>query len=168
MATPAQGTLAPRTLITDITVSKLARDIARDLIDIKDILRIHQITLAQYEQIIESKLFQVRLDEEVASWASDAKTRIRAKATTILEEGLVEMFDLVHSPAQPMSAKIEGLKFLAKLSAMEPGQNQVDASEKVIFNITIGAKELHFEQQREDPKVIEGEATLAPAPNPQG
>jgi hypothetical protein len=156
MAQETRG-LASIRPITELTVSRLARDLARDLIEVKDILRNHQLTVAQYEQILSSKLFQVRLEEELASWASDAKTRIKAKAMTILEEGLVEMFDLLHSSAQPMSAKIEGLKFLAKLSAMEPGANQIDGAERVTFNITIGKDKLVYEQIREDPKVIEGE-----------
>lgn len=146
-----------RTSITEITISRLARDIARDIIPVTEILKIHQLSVPQYEHILGMKLFQQRLEEELSTWSTDARVRIAAKATAILEEGLLELFDLIHDKSQSMPAKIEALKFTSRLAAMENGAIQVNPDEKIIFNITINGEKKRYEQEAM-PHTIEGSA----------
>ena len=147
-----------RTVVTELTISRLARDIARDIVPIPDILKTHHLTVQQYDEILNSKIFQARLEEEVASWAANGRERIAAKAMAIVEEGLLELFDLIHDRTQPMAAKIEALKFTAKLASMEQGAVAVDDNEKIVFNITINGQRKTFED-RPEPKVIDAEVT---------
>jgi len=154
---------AVRTQVTELTLSRLARDIARDIVDIPDLLKVHQLTLAQYESILDNKFFQNRLEEEIAAWSADGRARIQAKAMAILEEGLVELYDLIHDKSQAMPAKIEALKFTARLASMSEGAVPIDPQERIVFNITIGGQKHTYEQQREDPKLIEGDATTLPS-----
>jgi hypothetical protein len=152
-----------RTVVTEITISRLARDIARDIVPVTDILKTHHLSVQQYEGILNTKIFQTRLEEEVSSWASNGRERIAAKAMAIVEEGLLELFDLIHDRAQPMTAKIEALKFTAKLAAMENGATELDPDDKIVFNITINGQRKTFEDRAADPaeaaKVIDGEVT---------
>src|SRR5262245_9095484 len=108
-----------RTAVTEVTVWRLARDIARDITPVAELLKTYQLSVQQYEEIIGGKVFQTRLEEEIAAWSADGRARIAAKAMAIVEEGLLELFDLIHAPNQPMAAKIEALKFTAKLAALE-------------------------------------------------
>jgi len=146
-------------MATEITIWKLARDIARDITPVPDLLKAYQLSLPQYEEIVSGRIFQQRLEEELAAWNSDGRARIQAKAMAIVEEGLLELFDLIHNPSQPMAAKIEALKFTAKLASLEQGAMALDPEERIVFNITIGGHRHRFEDQRAEPKVIEGEVT---------
>jgi hypothetical protein len=153
---------------TEVTISQLAREIAREIVPFDAILKKFKLDTQTYDRVFDMPFFQRRLEEELAVWnGSDSgsiKARVAAKAATVIEESLMEVFDLVHDKSQPLSGKVEALKFAAKLASMGEGA-QTDPGEKVIFNISIGNTQLTFEAQR-DPKVIEGEAidTTEPAP----
>lgn len=146
--------------VDDVLISQLARETARDLLPADAVLKRFKLDTHTYERILDLPFFQRRLEEELAVWnGSDSgsiRMRIAAKAATVIEESLLEVFDLIHDKSQPLSGKVEALKFAARLASMGDGTN-VDTSEKIIFNISIGSKELRFETQR-DPKLIEGEA----------
>jgi hypothetical protein len=147
--------------VDEVLISQLARETARDLLPADAVLKRFKLDTQTYERILDLPFFQRRLEEELAVWnGSDSgsiKARVAAKAATVIEESLVEVFDLIHDKSQPLSGKVEALKFAARLASMGEG-NSVDTTERIVFNISIGNEKLRFETQREDPKVIEGEA----------
>ena len=77
----------------------------------------------------------------------------------MIEESLMEVYDLIHDKSQPLSGKVEALKFAARLASMGEGA-QVDTSEKIIFNISIGGSAAKIRNPAISP-VIEGEVTEA-------
>lgn len=144
----------------ELLISQLAREIAREIIPFNAILKKFRLDTQTYERVFDLPFFQRRLEEELAHWnGSDSgsiKARVAAKAATVIEESLMEVFELIHDKAQPLSGKVEALKFAARLASMGEG-SQVDTGEKIVFNISIGKESLRFETQREM-KTIEGEA----------
>jgi hypothetical protein len=156
MAQVVTGPVTP----TDLLISQLAREIAREIVPFDAILRKFKLDTQTYERVFDMPFFQRRLEEELAVWnGSDSgsiRARVAAKAATVIEESLMEVFDLIHDKSQPLSGKVEALKFAAKLASMGEGA-EVDSGEKIVFNITIGNTQLKFETQR-DMKTIDGEA----------
>src|SRR5262249_37457431 len=139
--------------INDVVVSQLAREIAREIVPTNVILKKFRLDTQTYEHIFDMPFFQRRLEEELALWngseASSIRTRIAAKAATIIEESLVECFDLIHDKAQPMSGKVEMLKHIARLANMESGTSaNVDSDSKVVINISFGKETVRFEKER--------------------
>ena len=139
------------TEVTDTTISQIAREVARDIIPIDAVLRKFKLDTQTYDKIFDLPYFQRRLEEELAVWnGSDSHTiraRIAAKAASVIEESLLEVFDLIHDKSQPLSGKVEALKFAARLASM--GEGAVDPSAvdgKVIINIAFGGDKVTFEK----------------------
>jgi hypothetical protein len=148
----------------ELLASRLAREVARDLVPIDQICERYKIDDDTYERILRHPLFQQRLQEEVDIWnASTPRAiteRISAKAATMIEESLIEVYELVHDKNQPMSAKIEALKWASKLAGVgERETKDLIPGERVRFNIFIGDKKVSLEKEVV-PTTIEGSAVL--------
>lgn len=144
----------PLVLLDDAGVSRLAREVARDIFPIKDILQRFQLSEAQFETVTDSKFFQVRLAEEVQLWnASDPLTirgRVETKAATLVEDCLLEVYTLVHDRNQPMAAKVEALKWAARIAGMGEAGNAkgMNGEGQVKITINIGGKSLEFDKEK--------------------
>jgi hypothetical protein len=145
--------------LNDVIVSQLAREIARDIVPFDAVLKKFRLDTATYERIFDLPFFQRRLEEELAVWnGSDSgsiRTRIAAKAATVIEESLMEVFDLVHDKSQPLSGKVEALKFAARLASMGDGAAPSDGDNRVIINIRFGSESITFEKQRAEMPVLD-------------
>jgi len=139
--------------VNEVVISQLAREIAREIVPTDMVLKKYRLDTDTYEKIFDMPFFQRRLEEELAVWnGSDAgsiRQRIAAKAATVIEESLLEVYDLVHDKAQPLSGKVEALKFTARLASMEQGAlNPADMDGAVIINISFGNERVTFEKER--------------------
>lgn len=139
--------------VTEVTISQLAREIARDIVPTDMVLKKYRLDSDTYEKIFDLPFFQRRLEEELAVWngsdSSSIRARIAAKAATVIEESLLEVYDLVHDKAQPLSGKVEALKFTARLASMEQGAiNAADVDGKVVINISFGNERVTFEKEK--------------------
>jgi ribosomal protein L7/L12 len=148
----------------ELLASRLAREIARDLIPLDQICERYSVDEETYQRILRHPLFQQRLQEETDIWnASTPRAiteRISAKAATMIEESLIEVYELVHDKNQPMSAKIEALKWASKLAGVgEREAKDMLPGERVRFNIYIGDKKVSLEKEVV-PTTIEGSAIL--------
>jgi hypothetical protein len=144
--------------------SKLAREIARNLIPIGRIQERYHITEDEYQRIVGSNFFRLRLEEELELWnASTPKAiqeRISAKSLTMIEESIPEVFELIHDKKQPMSAKIDALKWASSVAGLiKRDSGPADSSERVRFNIYIGDKQQSFDKPIDAP-MIEGSSVL--------
>jgi len=141
----------------EVVISQLAREVARDIIPRDAVLKKFQLSTGTYEKILDLPFFQRRLEEELAIWnGSDSgsiRARIAAKAATLIEESLLEVFDLVHDKNQPLSGKVEALKFAARLASMEGGAVPADGDGKVVINISFGNEKVQFIKEREAPVI---------------
>src|SRR5215471_5528196 len=106
----------------ELLASRLAREIARDLVPVETILDRFKISDDDYQRVLRSPIFQQRFREELDVWGASTPRaiteRISAKAATMIEESLIEVYALIHDKDQPMSAKIEALKWASKLAGV--------------------------------------------------
>jgi ribosomal protein L7/L12 len=161
---PDENNPAETPVNVELLASRLAREVARDLVPIDQICERYKIDEDTYNRILRHPLFQQRLQEEVDIWnASTPRAiteRISAKAATMIEESLIEVYELVHDKNQPMSAKIEALKWASKLAGVgEREAKDLLPGERVRFNIYIGDKKVSLEKEVV-PTTIEGSAVL--------
>lgn len=158
--------MSDQELNIETMASRLAREIARNLVPLGTIKERYRIDEDDYQRLVGSTFFKLRLEEELELWgASTPKAineRITAKSATMIEESLPEIFDLIHDKKQPMAAKIEALKWASSVAGLiKKGEGrEVGPGERVRFNIFIGEKQVSFEKSLEEPKVIEGTAKL--------
>jgi ribosomal protein L7/L12 len=148
----------------ELLASRMAREVARDLIPIDQICERYKIDEDTYGRILRHPMFQQRLQEELDIWnASTPRAiteRISAKAATMIEESIIEVYELIHDKNQPMAAKIEALKWASKLAGVgEREAKDLLPGERVRFNIYIGDKQVSIEKDT-NTKTIEGTAIL--------
>lgn len=153
----------PDLTVTDQLISKLARELARNLYPPATIREQFKLTLEEYDEILETPFFRTRLEEEVALWndPSNAKQRISAKSATMLEEALPDIFVQIADPTVPLAAKVAALQMAGRWAGVENNASVKQGEEsdrRVKITINIGANKIAFEKEIVPAKVIEGEA----------
>lgn len=151
--------------LTEVDISRLAREIARDIRPLTVILEALGIDLDQYDRLQSMEMFQKRLSEEAQLWSGSTKAglreRVATKAVIAIEELLEEAILIVQNTDIPGAARVQALQFIAKLGHLgESGMTQDDGSGRVQINIMIGGKPITFDKEIE-PKVIEGEVVTS-------
>lgn len=150
--------------MSDLDMSRLAQEIARDIYPLADILRQYQIEPIFFqEKILTNPRFKLLYVEAHTLWnsASNAQERSALKSAVLFEEWLAEANRLYHDTQQPMSSKVEMMKLLArvaKIDGSDKTQQGVAPGERVVVNINLSAA-----GQRE-PIVIDKTATIDAVP----
>jgi hypothetical protein len=157
--------LVPGPALNDVLISRLARDLARSLFPQQKIRESYRLTTEQFEKLLDTEYFRTRLQEEIEIWhaatPASVLTRIQAKSATLIEDSLVEVYTLIHDRTQPLAAKVEALKWAARMAgAGENQQVRRDDQERIRFNIYIDNKKVVFDKEPLPPAVIDGSATL--------
>ena len=139
--------------MTDAEISRLAREIARDIKPMDEILKQFGLSAEQFDAVADSGFFQTRLNEETQLWnASDPYSvakRIETKAATMIEDCLLEVYALIHDRAQPMAAKIEALKWAARMAGLgETAKGGADTGAGVKITINLGREKLEFDKEK--------------------
>jgi hypothetical protein len=152
-------------------ISRLARDIARNLITVTEVRERYQLDDFEFDRLLKSPFFAVRFEEELAEWnagtAKAGEQRVQAKSLTMIEESLPEIFALIHDKNQPMGAKIQALQWASNVAGLvkkdaPAGLDGRNASDRIRFNIFIDNKKVSFDKPIDEvpSKVIDGTATL--------
>jgi hypothetical protein len=149
--------------LTDIDITRLAREIARDLRPLEQVLDTAGIDLDGFDRIQRSEVFQSRLIEEAQIWSGSTKTtlrdRVSTKAAMAIEGLLEEAVTIVKDKDIPGAARVQALQFIAKLGQLgDAATTKDDGSGRVMINIIVGGKKISFDKETE-PQVIEGEVT---------
>lgn len=126
----------------DITLVKLAREIAMDIAPLDTILKQYAITMDAWAILQSNTRFQKYLLSEVEAWNTALNTheRVKLKAAAMLEEWLPELNNRLHDGDEALPAKIEGGKMLTRIAGM--GENSVGGSgggERFTVTINLGA-----------------------------
>lgn len=125
-----------------VTFVKLAREIAMDIRPLEDVLKTHGIDQNRWETISKSPRFQSLLRSEIETWESATNTaeRVKIKSLAFVEEALPEFFERAHDRREPLPAKVEVLKTVAKFAGVG-GANAEGAAtgEKLMVTINLGA-----------------------------
>jgi len=152
--------------LTEVDISRLAREISRNLKPLELTLDHLRITSAQWERIQDSPIFKQRLVEEAAVWSASTKKsiedRISTKAAVMVEELLIEAVGMVQNEELPGVARVQSLNFLAEMAKLGDKAVRDDGSGRVQININIGGQRVQFEKDTTEPKVIEGTAEVSP------
>lgn len=137
-----------------VDLSVLAREIAMDIFEIKDLLRVHQLTDEEWMQIQENPRFKLMLADMMREWNATTSTidRVRIKAATGVESVIEIYIRAIADPTIPLNQRVEAGKFLARLG-------ELDGNKPVIpgggagggFSINI-----HFGGSDKPPVTIEG------------
>ena len=154
----------PEPVNYELLVSRMAREIARDLVPIDQICERYKLGEDDYQRLVKHPMFARRFQEELDIWnASTPRAiteRIGAKAATMIEESLPEIYALIHDRNVPMAGKVEALKWAGRMAGIgEQTASQQTLGERVKFNIYIGDQKVSFEKDVEA-KTIEGTAVL--------
>ena len=109
-------------LVTSLPVnlSRLAREIAMDILPIGELLGLHQIDAATWHSIQTNPQFQAMMTDMIAEWnsAGNVQARVRVKAATGIES-LIEIYvrDIADGTI-PLNQRVEAGKLLAKLGEL--------------------------------------------------
>ena len=156
----------------ELLVSRIAREVARNLVPIEMICERYGLSNEDYQDIIRHPMFETRLLEEQEVWGSSTSSsvheRIKAKTGTMIEESLLEVYDMIHDKSQPMASKIRALEWASEMAGFKetvalgnlPAGVVSNSGSGVHFNIYIGGEKQAFAQSAAQPKVVEGEAVL--------
>jgi hypothetical protein len=148
--------------VNDLMLSRLAHELARDIHPLETVLQQFKIDPDYFGQhIIDHPLFKQKFMEATALWqgSNKAKERASTKAALLFEEWLPEADRLFHDTQQPMSAKIEAMKLLAKIGQLDQSDSKgVAAGERVVVNINLSAANAPsiVIDKMAEPKTIEG------------
>jgi hypothetical protein len=146
----------------DVTLLKLAREIAMDIRPIEDVIRTHGVNDDEWELICKLPIFQDYLRGAVAEWQSATNTgdRVRLKSLAFVEEALPEFFARAHDPKETLAAKTEVLKTIAKFAGVGGTVEGAVSGEKMVVTINLGADQ-QFRVEKSvtsQGNLIEGEA----------
>ena len=147
--------------ITELDISRLAREIARDLRPLELTLEQMQINAEQWDRIQNNPIFHTRMVEEAQLWSASTKQNVRErvglKAAFMVEELLLDACGIVQDMGVPGAARVQALQFLAKMAHLGEGSAvKDDGSGRVAINIFIGEKKLSYEG--DSSPLLEGEA----------
>lgn len=146
--------------LTDNILSRLARECARDLYPPAAIREQFKLTIDEWDDATNSAFFQTRLAEEVSQWndPGNATVRISAKAATLIEESLPEIYALIHDRTQPMAAKVQALQAAARWANIGNDTGLTadgNADRKVRITINIDGRSIQFDKEKA--KVVDAE-----------
>jgi hypothetical protein len=139
-------------LFNPTNFSRLAREIAMDILELDEILALHQLDAEDWERIHSDVRFQKMLADMRAQWnsAENTKERVRVKAATGIEMALDSVVLELMSPAIPLGQRVQAFQMLAKLGDLEvkPDQPVIQPGDRVQISINIGQGSVTTEKEQ--------------------
>lgn len=144
----------------ELTILKLAREIAMDLRNIEDILESLAVSSEDWETIQALPIFQDRLRSAVEEWQSGMNTseRIRMKSLSFIEEVLPELYARAHDAKEGLAAKMEVVKTVSKFAGIGGSVDGAANGERMVVTINLGADHQLKVEKNVTSQVIEGTA----------
>lgn len=146
--------------MNEVTLVKLARELAIGLHSLETILESNKIDSRSWETIQSHPRFLQFLEMETAAWSSALNTheRVKLKSAAMIEEWLPEAYTRLHDQNETLNSKTELGKLIRDLAGFSKQGVGVEGSgEKFSVTINLGAdNQLKFEKSS-GPKTIEGE-----------
>lgn len=136
---PVPASRAPG--FNDTRLIRLARELAMDIRPIQDVLKSHGMTEAEWETVSASPRFRQYLGNFVEEWQAAGNTpeRVKLKSLAFVEESLVEFYARAHDPNEPLSAKTEVLKTVARFAGVGAAADSAITGEKFSVTINLGS-----------------------------
>lgn len=126
---------------SDTILLKLAREIAMDMRPIAEVLKTHGVTDSEWESISATPRFRDYLRNFIEEWQSATNTpeRVKLKSMAFVEEALPEFFARAHDPNEPLNAKTEVLKSIARFAGVGANIEGAVSGEKFSVTINLGS-----------------------------
>lgn len=127
--------------VSPVTLLKVVREIAADMRSLEDILLAHDVSEEQWSILQHEPRFRSALKSAVADWQSVGNTadRVKVKSLHFVEEALPELYSRAHDPKEPLSAKVELIKTVAKLAGIADRADTGGGGERMVVTINLGA-----------------------------
>ena len=138
-ADPAQSADPGQVFAVDFAT--LAREIAQDIFDIEQIVRLHDLSDEEWRKIQAHPRFIAMLTDMQRDWnaAENTRQRVRIKAATGLESTLEVFIADIANPLIPLAQRTEAGKFLARLGELDGARDGVPSGAGVVINIVTSA-----------------------------
>jgi len=139
-------------MIDEFKLARLARERARNIHSLPDLLNIYELTAEQYAEIEALPYYQRLLEAMNIEWNSSQSTLLRAKliSAAYVEDLLPVVVNRCKNENEPLPAVINGTKLLADIAGM--GEKAADTNtptERFIININLGEDtKLKFNKSR--------------------
>jgi hypothetical protein len=135
----------------------LAREIAMDIFELKDILYVHKLTDTEWQKIQANPKFQEMVASMTAEWnsAANTKERIRIKSSTGLEAVLETYINDIRDTTIPLGQRVEAGKFLAKIGEIDTANIIGGAAGGSGFSVTLNIGTSQVQVRNAHPRVIE-------------
>lgn len=120
---------------------KLATEIAMEVHDEATILKMYEVSAADYRNIKKNPAFLKFLQSAQADWNSslNAEARVKIKGATMVEGWLEEANKRLHDDNETLTAKTELAKLISRLAGQGFTTGSVDGgAEKVSISINLG------------------------------
>jgi hypothetical protein len=133
--------------VTETKIRHLVNEIAKDIVEVDELLKQLNITREDYLRISGTRTFREALSVAEREWKSADNTpkRVKHKAAAIVEELILNVFFTARdSTTEPLSAKVKALEAIAKiggLGALEPSQAAQSGLSGNTFNLSINYSE---------------------------
>jgi len=127
-----------------IDFATLAREVAMDIFPLDDILKVHQLSGDDWDELCANPRFKAMLDQMMREWASAASTpeRTRIKAATGVESHIETLIQDIGDRTMPLTQRVEAMKFLARVGELDGGKQALGAGGAPFsININIGTQE---------------------------
>lgn len=149
--------------LTLVDINRIAREIARGMKPLADILTTSGIDLDQFDRLQQSEVWKTRMVEEAQVWSATTKSnlheRVATKAAAAIEELLEDAIKIIRNDDIPGAARVQALQFLAKMGQLgEDSVTKDDGSGRVQININIAGRKLSYDKETEF-KTIEHEGS---------
>lgn len=128
---------------SDNVEAKLAYELAANLMPASEVFKRFGYSPAQARVIVASPQFKTLYAEAKAIWNSSdsAKERLRAKATLMVEDGLLTLWQMFHDGDTAPPSRLEAFKQIALVAQVAPKGGSGDADTGPRFNLTINIPE---------------------------
>lgn len=143
-------TMAPMPDLPPTEMARLAREIAMDIRELPDVLKLFALTPEQYARIRLSPFFIQALAAANVEWNSALNTheRIRLEAACALEDALPSLSARMKNNGEALPGVVEAGKLFAKIAGLgERDQNAGAPGERFTITINLGdGQDLKYEK----------------------
>jgi hypothetical protein len=127
--------------LDEITMAKLAREMAVNIRNYQDIFRDFNINEEDFYEITKIPFFQRAKEQYTLEWNSAISTNERVKliSASLLEPGLPVLAARMVDRNEPLAAAIETGKFLARNAGIGDAKAEQKPNDRFVITINLGA-----------------------------
>ena len=121
--------------------SRLAVELAVQIRPVGELLNAYSISRRELADKLKDPMFRDMVKQAKTLWNSDlsVKERIRLKSQVLVEDSLLEVFSIVHSPDNAIPAKLDAFKQLARVAEVDsPDRGKGDTGSRFTVSINLG------------------------------